>query len=83
MLILEGIFKNNMFIPDHDVAVLDGTKAVVSIEDSDKKTNIESNQQKKAWQDFFEGINSLNEDLPSEFDEIIEKSIVFNQADFS
>ena len=83
MLVLDGIFKDNIFIPDHKVAILDGTRATVSIGETGQKTNPEAVQQKKAWHDFFEGIKTLNEELPAEFDAIIAKGIVFNQSDFS
>jgi hypothetical protein len=83
MLILDGIFKNNIFVPDHGVSVLDGTRGTVSIEEAGQKAEPETMQQKKAWHDFFEGIKSLDEDLPAEFDAIIEKGMLFGQADFS
>jgi hypothetical protein len=83
MLILNGVFKDNIFVPDQNVSILDGTRAFVSIEDAAPKVNGETVQQKKAWQVFFEGIRLLDEELPADFDAIIEKGIAFNKADFS
>jgi len=80
MLVLNGIFKDNMFIPDKKFSVLDGTRATVSIGET---KNLETAQQKKAWHDFFEGIKASNEVLPAEFDQIINKGIAFNHVDFS
>ena len=83
MLVLNGIFRDNMFIPDQEISIPDGTIATVSIGESTRKNNQETMRQKKAWHDFFEGIKSSNESLPKKFDEIIEKGIVFNKVDFS
>jgi len=83
MLILDGIFKDNLFIPDQKISVLDGTRATVSIGESAQDTNRETVRQKKAWHDFFEGIKTSDEILPAEFDMIIEKGIAFNHVDFS
>jgi len=83
MLIMNGIFKDNTFVPDFEVSIPDGTRAIISVEESTSKTYTEIIRQKKAWLDFFEGIRTLDEDLPVEFDEIVEKGIVFNQTDFS
>jgi hypothetical protein len=87
MLVLSGVFKDNIFVPDQAVSVLDGTRAVVSIEETapeaEPNANSETVQQKSAWHTFFEGIRHLNEELPAEFDAIIEKGIVFNRVDFS
>ena len=83
MLVVNGIFRDNTFVPDSEVHVPDGTRATVSIEGSDTKTSPEVIKQKKAWHDFFEGLKTLNEDLSPDFDKIIEKGISFNQADFS
>jgi len=83
MLVLDGIFKGNMFIPDREISVLDGTRATVSIGESGQDTDRETARQKKAWHDFFEGIKSSDEILPAEFDMIIEKGIVFDHVDFS
>ena len=82
MLVVNGIFKNNVFVPDQIVSVQDGTKATVSIREPAPMENPDSTQQKRAWHDFFSGIKSTDEKLPAEFDKIIEKGIVFNQADF-
>ena len=83
MLVLNGIFKDNLFIPDREISVLDGTRATVSIGESKQETNMETARQKKAWHDFFEGIKASDEVLPAEFDLIIEKGMVFNHVDFS
>ena len=34
--------------------------------------------QKQAWRDFFDGIRSLDEELPDEFDKIVEKGMTFS-----
>jgi len=83
MLVLDGIFKDNIFIPDREISILDGTRATVSIGESKQETNTETALQKKAWHNFFEGIKTSDEILPAEFDLIIEKGIVFNHVDFS
>ena len=83
MLVLDGIFKDNIFIPDREVSILDGTRATVSINESELKANPAIIQQKNAWHNFFEGIRASDEKLPDEFDVIIEKGIVFNHEDFS
>jgi hypothetical protein len=33
MLLVTGYFKNNTFVPEKDISIPDGTKAVVSVED--------------------------------------------------
>jgi len=71
MLVLNGIFKDNLFIPDREISILDGTRAVVSIGELKQETNTETAQQKKAWHDFFEGIKASDEVLPAEFDLIM------------
>ena len=81
MLVLNGVFKDNIFIPDNEAPIPDGTRATVSFEESPQKKDLESMQQKKAWHDFFEGIRSLDEELPAEFDKIVSKNLVFKQAD--
>ena len=83
MLIIDGCFQNNIFVPDYKVSLPDGTKATVTIEESETKNNLKVSQQKKAWHDFFEGIRNSDENLPVEFDEIIKKGLVFNHTDFS
>jgi len=83
MLVLNGTFKDNTFVPDSVVPIPDGTRVTVSVEESTQKIDPGIFQQKKAWHDFFEGIRVLDENLPVEFDEIVDKGIVFNQADFS
>ena len=82
-MVLNGLFKNNTFVPDCVVPIPDGTRVTVSVEESTQETDPKIVQQKKAWHDFFEGIRTLDEKLPVEFDEIVEKGMVFNQADFS
>ena len=78
MLVLNGTFKDNTIVPDNVVPIPDGTRVTVSIEELTKKNDSEILRQKKAWNDFFEGIRTLDEKLPVEFDEIVEKGIVFN-----
>jgi len=78
VLVLNGTFKDNTFVPDSVVPIPDGTRVTVSIEELTKKNDSEILRQKKAWNDFFEGIRTLDEKLPVEFDEIVEKGIVFN-----
>jgi hypothetical protein len=34
MLVLNGFFKDNTVVPEHTVSVPDGTKAVISVEDT-------------------------------------------------
>jgi len=101
VLVLNGIFRDNIFVPDGEVFIPDGTKAIVSIEepasktDSEPSAGVEMNvasvkgasplvimQQKKAWRDFFEGIRTADDELPAEFDQIIEKGITFDKVDF-
>ena len=82
MLVFDGIFKDNTFVPDGEVPIPDGTRVTISVE-SMQKADMEIVQQKKAWHDFFEGIRAIDEELPAEFDEIIKKGIAFNQIDFS
>ena len=83
MLVLSGTFKDNMIIPDSVVPIPDGTRVTISVEETTQKINPVISQQKKVWHDFFIGIRALDEKLPPEFDEIVEKGIVFNKADFS
>lgn len=83
MLILNGFFKNNSFVPDREVAIPDGTRATISILETGSYTAPDIAQQKKAWRDFFEGIRASGEVLPDEFDEILEKGISFNSVDFT
>jgi hypothetical protein len=80
MLILNGCFKDNTFIPDHDLSVPDGTKAVVTVEDSSRIPTEETEQQKQAWHDFFKEIRAIGEELPPEFDEILARGIQLNKA---
>ena len=39
MLVLNGIFRDNTFIPDGEVSIPDGTKAIVTIVDQLKYSN--------------------------------------------
>jgi hypothetical protein len=83
MLVLNGFFKDNAVIPDIPLIIPDGTKAVISIEDAAQGSARQIELQKEAWHEFFDGIRSLDEELPPEFDKIIEKGLNFNKADFS
>jgi hypothetical protein len=83
MLVLNGFFKDNAVIPDTPLIIPDGTKAVISIEEASQGGARKTKLQKEAWHEFFAGIRSLDEDLPPEFDEIIERGINFNKVDFS
>lgn len=83
MLIVGGIFKNNVFVPDRAVSLPDGTRAVISVQEALHNTLMEPKQQKKAWHDFFAGIKNLDEELSPEFDKILGKDIRFTTADFS
>jgi len=86
MLVLNGIFRDNLFIPDYEVPMPDGTRVVISVEESTLRMDQKKTQQKEAWHSFFEEIRalrSLNDELPHEFDEIIEKGMVFNHVDLS
>jgi hypothetical protein len=80
MLILNGFFKDNTFIPDRDLSVPDGTKAVVSVEDSSQIPMEETARLKQAWHDFFKEIRAIDEELPPEFDEILARGIRLNEA---
>ena len=82
MLVVNGTFKDNIFIPDCKIPISDGTRVTVSVEEILQKTDTEIVRQKKAWHDFFEGIRNLDEKLPAEFDSIVEKGIVFEYPDF-
>jgi hypothetical protein len=83
MLVLNGFFRDNAVVPDIPVIIPDGTKAVISIEETSQGSAREIKLQKEAWHEFFNGIRSLDEELPPEFDAIIEKGINFNKVDFS
>jgi hypothetical protein len=78
MLVLNGFFKDNAVIPDIPVIIPDGTKAVISVEEASQDSSRKIEVQKEAWHEFFDGIRSLDEELPPEFDEIIERGINFN-----
>jgi hypothetical protein len=56
---------------------------VISIEETSQNSAREIELQKEAWHEFFDGIRSLDEKLPPEFDAIIERGINFNKIDFS
>jgi len=77
MLVLNGTFKDNTFVPDSVVPISDGTRVTVSVEET-QKTGLGNIQQKQAWRDFFEGIRSLDEELPAEFDKIVEKGMTYS-----
>jgi hypothetical protein len=79
----ECLFKDNAVIPDIPLTISDGTKTVISIEEVSQSDAREIELQKTAWHEFFNGIRSLDEDLPLEFDAIIERGINFNKVDFS
>ena len=89
MLVINGIFKDNTFVPDCEIHIPDGTRVTVSVKETVHpagaalKTDTLIVQQKKAWHDFFEGIRLLDEELPAEFDTIINKGIAFNKVDFA
>jgi hypothetical protein len=83
MLVLNGVFKNNAFISDRELSIPDGTKAVVSVEDTSPVPAEEIKRQKKAWHTFFEEIRAIDEALPPAFDEILAKGVQFNKIDFS
>ncbi|MDR1176256.1 MAG: hypothetical protein LBK83_12405 [Treponema sp.] len=66
-----------------NTGILSRSKAVISIEEASQSGAREIELHKTAWREFFAGIRSLDEDLPPEFDETIERGISFNKADFS
>ncbi|GHU58973.1 hypothetical protein FACS189444_3510 [Spirochaetia bacterium] len=82
MLVLDGFFRDNTFIPDRAVTIPDGAKAIVSVEEAPQQQVEKIALQKKAWHEFFDGIRGLNEELSPKFDEIIERGIHFNKVDF-
>jgi hypothetical protein len=59
------------------------TKVVISIKEASQGDVKKTELQKEAWHEFFEGLRSLDEELPPEFDEIIERGLNFNKVDFS
>jgi hypothetical protein len=83
MLFVSGYFKNNTFVPEKDISIPDGTKAVVSVEDKALGTVIKAEQQLTVFKEFLAELDKDDEMLPPEFDEIIAQGIKFEEVNFS
>ncbi|GHV79578.1 hypothetical protein AGMMS49944_13690 [Spirochaetia bacterium] len=64
LLTFQGYFEAGKFTPDEPVSLLGRKKAIVTILDDEAQ---KINEQTKAWEEFFEAIESSDEEIPDEF----------------
>jgi hypothetical protein len=83
MLLVPGYFKNNIFVPNNDISIPDGTQAVVSVDDKRVDEAKEAKKQLKAFKEFFAAIRTIPEELAPEFDEMIARGLKFEEIDLS
>jgi hypothetical protein len=83
MLLVTGYFKNNTFVPEKNISIPDGTKAVVSVEDQALNKAKKAERQLTVFEEFLAELDKDDEVLPPEFDEIIAKGIKLEEVDFS
>ena len=64
LLTFQGYFERGRFISEEAVPVPEQKKAIVTILGEDAR---KSGENREAWQDFFEAIESSDEEIPDEF----------------
>jgi hypothetical protein len=83
MLVIPGIFKDNTFIPEKPLDLPDGTRGRFTIDERSIGEAKLAESQKTAAEAFIAGIEAIDEELPSEFDEEMAKGLKFQELDFS
>jgi hypothetical protein len=82
MLVIPGIFKDNMFIPENPLDLPDGTRGQFTVDERSVGEAKLAESQKVAVEAFVAGIETIEEELPPEFDEEIAKGLRFQEVDF-
>lgn len=78
MLSFQGYFEAGKFVPLDMVSIPDHKRAIVTILDETAPKGKES-LNAKAWREFLSELDSCDEVLPLEFDEIISKRVNFRK----
>jgi hypothetical protein len=83
MLVIPGVFKDNTFIPERSLNLPDGTRGRFTVEEQSADEVKLAQSQRAAVEAFVAAIKESDEELPPEFDEIINTGLKFGEADFS
>jgi hypothetical protein len=75
MIAVQGHFKDRIFISEEDIAIPDGSRAIVTFLDlPQQRTGVsmtESERQRKIFREISAALREDTEELPEEFDKII------------
>jgi hypothetical protein len=83
MLVIPGIFKDNMFIPEKPLDLPDGARGQFSVDERSVSEAKMAERQLAAVEAFVAEIEAINEELPPEFDVEMAKPLKFREVDFS
>jgi hypothetical protein len=87
MIAVQGHFKDRIFISEENIAIPDGSRVIVTFLDlPQQRASVfitESERQRKIFKEISAALREDAEELPEEFDKIINEGLKFNEVTYN